>query len=100
MVIRRIHVGSAAKIAGVVYACLGLFVGLMIAGISLIGAGLMSQAAEQGDVPAFMGAFFGVGAIVIGPIFYGILGAVMTALLAAIYTAVAAAVGGLQIDTD
>jgi uncharacterized membrane protein len=54
--------------------------------------------AGDSDAPAFMGALFGVGAIVFLPIMYGAIGACAGAIGAAIYNLVAGAVGGLELD--
>src|SRR2546427_9071055 len=73
MVIRRVRVWSVAKIAGATYAALGLLIGLMFAAFSMVGAGIASAAreGEGGGLPAGLGAPFGVGAIIIAPIFSG-----------------------------
>ena len=47
--------------------------------------------------PCF-GAIFGVGAIVILPIFYACIGFVITLIMAVIYNALASAVGGIEVD--
>lgn len=99
MVIRRIGVGSAAKIAGALYAAIGLIIGLFVAAFSLVGAGIAAQAGS-GDVPAFIGPLLGVGAIVFAPIFYGILGLVGGALTAALYNLVAGMTGGLALEVE
>jgi hypothetical protein len=46
------------------------------------------------------GMLFGAGAIVIVPIFYGVLGAVFSALSAVCYNIVAGMVGGIQFDVQ
>jgi hypothetical protein len=96
MVLKRVGVGSAAKISAALYAAMGFIVGAIFALISLLGASFSSMAGE--DAPAFVGALFGVGAIVILPIFYGALGACVGAIGAGIYNLVAGAVGGLEVD--
>jgi hypothetical protein len=100
MVIKRIGVGSAAKVAAVLYACIGLFVGAMLALISLAGAGFMAEAQRNSDFPAFIGPLFGVGAIIFLPICYGILGLCIGAVVALIYNAAAGVTGGLELDTQ
>ncbi|MEO7273668.1 MAG: hypothetical protein ABIX28_23315 [Vicinamibacterales bacterium] len=99
MVIRRVGVGSAAKIGGALYAVIGLIIGLFVAAFSLVDAGLASQAGT-GDVPSFIGPLLGVGAIVVAPIFYGILGAIGAAVMAAVYHLVAGMTGGLQLEVE
>ncbi len=83
MVLKRVGVWSAAKIAGVIYASLGLLGGLMFAGISLLGFGFAS-AAQNSDVPTWLGPVFGVGAIVVLPIIYGVMGLIGGAIAAAL----------------
>lgn len=88
---------SCAKIAGVLYAAIGLIVGFFISLAALFGAVL---GASSGDEPgtAVFGMLFGVGAIVLMPLFYGVLGAVMALISAALYNVVARFVGGIEID--
>jgi hypothetical protein len=97
MVLKRVGVGSAAKISAALYAAIGFIAGAMFALFSLLGAGLSSMAGDS-DMPAFIGALFGVGAIVFLPILYGAMGACVGAIGAAIYNLVAGAVGGLEVD--
>ena len=97
MVIRKIGVGSAAKVFGALYGLMGLVFGAIFACISLVGAGIASTIAEQegsGAAAAMASAFFGVGAIVVLPILYGVMGLIFGALTAAIYNIVAGFAGG------
>jgi hypothetical protein len=48
----------------------------------------------------FAGVLFGVGAIVILPIFYGVIGCLGSALMAGLYNVVASAIGGVEIDVQ
>jgi hypothetical protein len=48
----------------------------------------------------FPAAFFGVGAIVILPIVYGVMGAIFAAIGAFIYNIVAGWVGGIEIEVQ
>jgi len=100
MVIRRVRVWSVAKIAGATYAALGLLIGLMFAAFSMVGAGIASAAreGEGGGLPAGLGALFGVGAIIIAPIFYGVCGLIFGAIGAALYNLFAGMVGGVEIE--
>ena len=97
MVITRIAVGSAAVVFGAFNALMGLFVGLIFAAVSLLGAGFAGDA--DPELPPFMGALFGVGAVVFFPIFYGMMGVVFGALGAAFYNLIAGLFGGLRIET-
>jgi hypothetical protein len=88
---------SVAKMALVLYGVLGLLVGLLFAVFSLFGAAI---GGSSGDESALVGAFFGIGAVVFLPIFYGGMGA-LTALVGAwLYNVAAGLIGGVEIRTD
>jgi hypothetical protein len=96
MVIRRIAPLSLAKIAGLLYSIIGFIVGLFFALAGLIG--FAAGAAASPDTPAIVGALFGVGAIILLPIFYGCLGFVGAALMAFLYNVLANVVGGIELE--
>lgn len=99
MILRRISVGSAAKVSGVMYAIFGLIVGAIVALISMVSAGLLAGAQNE-DIPSWFGAAFGVGAIVIFPVLYGVMGVVIGAIAAGVYNLVAGMVGGLDLEVE
>lgn len=99
MQIRSVGVGSVAKVAGALYAGLGLIIGACIALFSIVGLGFAASQ-QNGDMPAWLGPLFGVGAIVLAPLFYGLMGLIMGAITAALYNVVARMVGGVQIDVE
>ena len=86
MVIRRIGVWSVSKLYGALSAAMGLILGAVFALIGMAG-GMASAMQESGGGPGagLVGMMFGVGAIIILPIFYGVLGLVMGAIGAALY---------------
>ena len=92
MVITRVAPVSVAKIAGTIYALLGLLFGAVVSVAALVGA-----FAGGGEAP-LLGALFGVGAVVLLPIFYGCLGFVMSLVMAVLYNAVSGFVGGVEVD--
>jgi len=95
MVVKRVSPLSCAKIAGVLYAIMGLIFGAFVSLFAILGAAV----APYGEGGAgMMGAMFGIGAVVLLPIMYGCLGFVMTLLTAALYNMVAGMVGGVEID--
>jgi hypothetical protein len=98
MVISKIGAMSLAKIMGVTYALLGLLIGGCFALISLAGAGLASASSDEGGMPAMFGAMFGVGAIIIAPILYGVMGFLSGLIGALIYNVVAGMMGGVELD--
>jgi hypothetical protein len=97
MVVNKIGVWSVARVYGAMLAALGLLFGACVALFSLIGAGL---AGANSDVPGWMSAVLGVGAVIALPIFYGVMGLVMGALMAALYNIFAGMVGGISIDVS
>jgi hypothetical protein len=101
MVIRRVRVWSVAKLMGIMDAAIGLLLGLCVAAVSLLGAGIASAAREGngGGLPPGLSALFGVGAIIVAPIFYGLCGLIFGAIGAALYNLFAAMVGGIEIET-
>ena len=95
MVIRRVGIWSVGRIYGAICAAMGLLIGLCVAAFSAVGAGI---AGANSDMPAGIGAIFGVGAILFLPVFYGILGVVGGAIGAALYNLFAGMVGGVEIE--
>jgi hypothetical protein len=95
MVIKRIAPLSFAKIAGTLYAAMGLVFGCIVSLIAVAGG----FGSEGSPIPAF-GAILGVGAIFILPIFYGGIGFVGTLIAASLYNVVAGLVGGIELDVQ
>lgn len=91
--VKRIGPGSAFKVGLALYGLLGLILGVIFALISAVG-GAVAPASQAG----VFRMFFGVGAIVALPIFYGIIGGIGGALSAFLYNLVAGWVGGLEVD--
>ena len=99
-VLRRVSPGSAFKIGLVLYAILGLVMGLFMAVISVV-TGSLGVGGATG-VPGMPGGkmFLGVGAIIFLPILYGVFGGVFAWISATIYNLVAGWVGGLEMDLN
>jgi hypothetical protein len=97
MVIKRIVPLSFAKIAGTLYAIMGLVFGCIVSLIALAGG---FASAGQASQFANVGAMVGVGAIIILPIVYGGLGFVVMLVAAALYNVVAGLVGGIELDVQ
>ena len=93
MVINRVGPVSCAKITGTLYAILGLIFGAFISLFSLAGG----MASNRGG-GAMFGAVMGVGAIIMLPIFYGLIGFIATLIGAWLYNVAAGIVGGVEID--
>lgn len=94
MVIRRIGVLSAAKLYAAISFAMGLIFGVIFALLSIVGVSLGDP-----DTPALVGMMFGVGAVIMLPLFYGAMGFVFGAIGAALYNVFAGIVGGLEVET-
>ena len=94
MIVTKVGPLSFAKIAGMVYALMGLCFGGLVTLFSLVGAAFVPQEADAG----LMGMLFGVAAVVLLPIFYGVFGFVMTLIGAWLYNVVAGLVGGVELE--
>jgi hypothetical protein len=95
MVLKRVGPLSFAKVAGVLYAIMGLLFGCLMSLIAMVGGAL----APSANVPGlFPGMLFGVGAVVILPVLYGVFGFVFTLIGAGLYNLVAGWVGGFELD--
>ena len=95
MTIKRIVPLSLAKIAGTLYAIMGLIFGCIVSLIAVAGGFSSDESAFAG-----FGAMVGAGAIIILPIFYGALGFVVTLIGAWIYNVLAGVVGGIELDVQ
>ena len=95
--LKRVGVFSCAKVSGILYAALGLILGLLMSLFSLAVGSMMRQYGESGGI---FGAIFGVGAIIFLPIFYGVLGFLVGALMAWIYNLIASAFGGIEMEFE
>jgi hypothetical protein len=94
MIVRRVGPLSVAKVAGVLYALMGLILGAFISLFSVVGSAFAPKDAGA------IGMLFGAAAVVALPIFYGILGFIMTLIMAALYNLVAGWVGGVELDVQ
>lgn len=95
MTITRVGPLSVAKIAGLLYVVIGLIAGGLFSLVAMGGAAL---GAAAGDDSAMFGALFGVGAIILLPICYGILGFIGTLIMAWLFNIAAGIVGGVEVD--
>ena len=84
MVLKSIGVFSMAKMLGALYATIGFLIGLLFALLSVVGAGIADSGSE-----GLLALVFGVGAVIILPVFYGVLGFIGGAVLSALYNLIA-----------
>ena len=97
MVLRSIGVLSCGKVLGTMYAAMGLIIGGIFSLLSMAGvaAGQANPEQPDGAVPA---AIMGVGAVILLPILYGLMGFIGGIISAAIYNFIAAVVGGIELN--
>jgi hypothetical protein len=95
MVVKSVGVVSVGKMYGAITGAMGLLFGIGIALFSVLGAGLADTTES-----AFLGPVLGVGAVIVLPIFYGVLGFIGGVIGAALYNLFAAMVGGVVIQTE
>jgi hypothetical protein len=97
-IVKRVGPGSAFKVGLVLYALLGLLLGICVAIISMT-AGTLAPYAQSGVPGARLFGFgMGFGAIIFFPLIYGLFGGIFAAIGAAIYNVVAGWVGGIEVD--
>lgn len=97
--IKKVDPFSLAKVLGILYALLGVIIGLMFAAF---GAILSNSPLAETDETAktILSTFLGVGSIIFFPILYGIIGLVAGVITAALYNLVAGWVGGVTIEVS
>ena len=88
--IQRVGVAQLAKVMGVLYLLLGI--------VFLVFMLVFSRAMPGMAGGAFPGFGYGMGFILLMPVFYAVLGVVFGALTAALYNVVAGMLGGVEID--
>ena len=97
MTLRGVGVWSAAKISCVLYAALGLIFGAFMTLVAVVGS-VVGFGEQSFQGPG--GLLFGMGAAVVLPIFYGLIGLISGAIAAALYNLVAGWIGGLELDLE
>jgi len=95
MILNRIAPLSLAKVFALLYGSIGLLIGALFSLLAMLGA---FAAAANSDENAAFGLLFGVGAIVILPVFYGVLGGISGLIIAFIYNLVARVAGGVEVE--
>ena len=98
MVIKRISPMSCAKVSGLLYAVIGLLVGACVSLVMMSIGNFMPQ--EEVPAAGMISMMFGAGAIVILPIFYGVLGFVGGAIVAFAYNLIAGWTGGIELEVQ
>jgi hypothetical protein len=93
-VVKRVGVLSLGKVLGVLYALLGLIIGAFFSLFALVGA---VAAGGEGGAATLL---FGVGAIIMFPVLYGIGGFIGGIIVAALYNVVVSVAGGIELELE
>lgn len=96
VVVNKIEVFSLGKIVGLIYALFGLIIGAFMTLFSIMG----SLVAQSFGASGAVGMLFGLGSIILLPIFYGVMGFIIGALAAFFYNLIAGWIGGLEVKVD
>jgi hypothetical protein len=99
MVIKRISPMSCAKVSGLLYAVIGLIIGACVSLVMTTVGSLVPQE-DAHMAGAAIGLMFSAGAIVVLPIFYGVLGFIGGGVAAFAYNLVAGWTGGLELEVQ
>ena len=96
MVITKVNALSVAKVAAVLYAGMGLLIGALFSLIGMVGVGAALSGQEGAG---FLSMLFGVGAIIVMPICYGIIGFIFSFIAASLFNVAAGMTGGVEVET-
>ncbi|MHC4994352.1 MAG: hypothetical protein ACYTGQ_04785 [Planctomycetota bacterium] len=98
MILKRIGVFSLAKVLGALYAFIGVIVGGFFTIFAVLGVSLDQASGSGGPGPGGAeGAVFGVMALLIFPVMYGVMGFIGGLITGVLFNAVAGMVGGLEL---
>jgi hypothetical protein len=99
--ISRIQLGSLFRVAFLMYAALGLLVGIFLGLLTLLGVSLQSLFLQE-EFPrlAWVGGAVGLALIPAFAVIYGTFGSVVVTIGGIIYNLVARFSGGLRFDTQ
>lgn len=99
MRIKRVRIGSAAKVIGLLFALIGLIFGEVAALLATrLQINLPHLTDEIMGIP--MHSALGLASLVVIPLVYGILGVILGMLLAIMYNLTAGWFGGIEIEYE
>src|SRR5258707_8871730 len=99
-IVSRFGPASAFKVCLVLYALIGLVLGICIAYFSMVAGTLGSMGQSAAPGARLFGFGMGFGAIIFFPLIYGLIGGIFAAIGAAVYNLAAGWVGGLEVDSN
>ncbi len=98
LTVRSLGVLALGKVMGCIYGFFGLIFGALFSLFSVVG-GMGMMGSEMGSEQAIP-LLFGVGAIIILPLLYGVMGFLAGLLTALIYNLCAGFIGGVEMEVD
>ena len=96
MELKRIDALSCSKVLALLYAGIGLLMGCLFSFFAIVGT--VTGIGAHGADAVLPGFLFGVGAAVVLPVFYGVMGGIMGLLGATLYNLTARLVGGIRVE--
>jgi len=93
MVVKRVEPLPVGKVAAILSAARGLFVGVIVSCAAMI-----DGFAGRSDFGALAGGLVGIGATIALPVLYGVLGLIVAVIATWLYNLAAGFVGRIQID--
>jgi hypothetical protein len=91
VVVERIAPLSLAKVLGAIYAVIGFVAGAMFTLFALVGA------VASDPETAWLAPLFGIAAIVVFPILYGVIAFVVGLVVSGLYNLIAGRIGGVEV---
>lgn len=93
MEVRKIDALSLAKVFAVLYAIMGLVFGAFVSVLPLF-----AGTAATGQSEDALTGVFGVAAVIVFPVLYGVIGFVGCLIMAGLYNRIAGVLGGVRIE--
>jgi hypothetical protein len=97
-IIRRVSPLSLARVQGLIMAGVGLLFGVVFAGFGTL-IGTVAKSQGDGGLGVLAG-FFGLGMVLVLPVFYGAIGFVGGFIAGWLYNLAAKYVGGIQVEME
>lgn len=97
MIIKKVDVLSLAQITAALYGVFGLIAGIFFSVATFAGYGISEKVANSA---AWLGPFFGVGAILALPVAYAIMGFLGGLIGAWVFNNVCQTMGGLKVEVE
>lgn len=95
MIIQRVGIMSLARLLAAIYGLFGLIWGIVFTVGALVGFGISEEVAKTAS---WLGPFFGVGAVIVVPVVYAIMGYLSGLVAGWAFNNAAETMGGLHVE--